>query len=226
MRGLVLALGQVLLPGDCGACALPGRPICSACLAALRRPRPPWCDGCGHPWPATSEVSRCAECLGRPLRARHALAYEGPVPALVAAFKDGGRRSLAGPLAALVTESVARPADGWALVPVPAGRAGRRRRGYDQAELLARRLGSSWGLPVESCLRRSGDGPAQRGASRTDRIRQVVGAFRVTSLPPVRAVLVDDVHTTGATLAACARVLRRAGCRDVTAICLARVWAS
>jgi ComF family protein len=155
---------------------------------------------------------------------RFAGAYAGPVPAIVAAFKDGRRRALAEDLADAIARA-APPDRGGALVPVPLAPSRHAVRGFNQAELIARALGRRWGLPVVPLLQRVRDDPPQRGASATDRAGQVRGAFAVRRglLPPVDVCLVDDVCTTGATLAACARTLRRSGARRVIAIAAARV---
>lgn len=111
------------------------------------------------------------------------------------------------------------------LVPVPLTARRRAERGFNQAELIARALAERWGNPVAGLLERVGDGAPQRGAARTARIRQVQGVFgaRAEAVVPYGAVLVDDVMTTGATLAACALALRRAGAHHVGGVVFARV---
>jgi predicted amidophosphoribosyltransferase len=113
------------------------------------------------------------------------------------------------------------------LVPIPLSPARLADRGFNQAQLVADACGREWRLPVRQVLVRD-DGVHQRGASRAERIRQAPGAFRVVRdgpAPrlPLHAILVDDVVTTGATLAAAARALRAAGCARVGAVALARV---
>jgi ComF family protein len=214
---------DVVVPPACAGCGLPGPAVCAGCRQALRRLPPPWCTGCGHPWPVA--VDRCPECLGPIRGARQAVAYAGPAPAIIGALKDRRRRDLAAPLARLVADAVPRPAPPCVLVPVPLTPARERERGFNQARLLAVALGRLWGLEVVPALERVADAPAQRGAGRTARRRQVAHAFRAQTGPalPARACLVDDVHTTGSTLAACARALRAAGVRQVTALAVARV---
>jgi ComF family protein len=147
-------------------------------------------------------------------------AYEGPLRELVARLKYRNTRSglgwVAGALAASV-RAAAEPA-GARLDTVtwpPTTRARARQRGFDQAEHLARAVARELGLPARSLLRRE-RGVAQTGRSRTDRVRGPVFAAR-TAVPGARVLVVDDVATTGATLAAAALALRRAGASAVAA---------
>ena len=213
---------DVLLPPACAGCGLPGAPACAACLSALVPLPPPWCARCGAPVPVP--VARCAECRGAIAGARQAVAYEGPAPALVAGLKDGRRRGLAPVLAAVVAQAVPPPPEGVVLVPVPLGPLRARERGFNQSLLLARALGERWGRPVADALLRVREGPGQRGSASTARGRQAWGAFAPggPDVVPVHPWLVDDVRTTGATLADCARALRAGGARRVGAVCVAR----
>jgi ComF family protein len=218
-----LRLLDLVLPPACAACGLPGGAACASCLASLAPLPEPWCAGCGAPVPVP--VARCPACVGPIEGARQAVAYSGSATALVAALKDQRRRGLAGVLAEVVVARVPRPPEGATLVPVPLGRRRARERGFNQSALLARELGRLWALPVSEPLVRVREGADQRGARATARTRQVAGAFSVRpgEAAPRRPWLVDDVHTTGATLAACARALRTAGAARCGAVAFARV---
>jgi ComF family protein len=211
------------VPQTCAACALPGEIACEGCLDELVTPPDPLCATCGHPAPIP--LARCPRCPPGICRSRQAALYVGPAPALVMALKDGRRRTVADLLAARIAATVAPPPPGAPLVPVPLARARLAQRGFNQSLLLARALGRRWDRPVAELLARERDGPPQRGARAADRARQAAGAFapRPGARAPATVWLVDDVLTTGATLAACARALRRAGARDVGAVCFARV---
>jgi predicted amidophosphoribosyltransferase len=114
---------------------------------------------------------------------------------------------------------------GRQLVPVPLHPARARRRGFNQAERLAASIGRRTGLPVTDCLARRGPaGERQLGRGREERLGGIAGSIELRrGVPaPPRAVLVDDVVTTGATLAACAAALRDAGSREVAAVAYAR----
>jgi ComF family protein len=220
-----MALGRLLdllLPPACAACGLPGPAACAGCLAALELLRPPLCEGCGAPAPVP--VARCPSCRGRLDGARQAVVYAAPAPALVAALKDGRRRVLAGVLADRIAAAVPAPPPDAVLVPVPLGRRRLAERGFNQSLLIARELGRRWGRPIVEALARVREEPAQRGSSAAARARQAAGAFAAAcaAAAPGNAVLVDDVHTTGATLADCARALRRGGTTTVGAACFAR----
>jgi predicted amidophosphoribosyltransferase len=147
------------------------------------------------------------------------LAYEDPVPGLVAALKYRNHRDASDVVARAMAVFVARSrttvdAVTWA----PTSPARRRARGYDQAGLLARAVGRRAGVPVVPALRRRPGAP-QTGA---DRVRRLVGpSFDATRAVSGHVVVVDDVCTTGATLGAAARALRSAGADRVSGLVLA-----
>jgi ComF family protein len=213
---------DLLLPQRCVACGLPHTAICQACLDSLPRIRAPLCARCGAPtaWP----VARCRECAGRRLAfasARAAVEYDAAVRALVGSWKERGLRSLGRLAADLIVETVERP-DADALVPVPPDADRGLLRGHRPAGRLAAELGRRWELPVASALARPRAAPRQRGLGLAERRRNVVGAFVARQAVPRRAVLVDDVYTSGATAAAAATALRAAGARSVRVVTFAR----
>jgi predicted amidophosphoribosyltransferase len=108
------------------------------------------------------------------------------------------------------------------LVPVPLHPRRERRRGYDQALLLARALSERTGLQVSECLARSGSSGAQVGRGRADRLGGPPGSIHACGPVPRGALLVDDVVTTGGTLAACAAALSAAGAVELAAVAYAR----
>jgi ComF family protein len=214
---------DLVVPGTCAACGVVGPPACPACLGALAPLPPPLCAGCGHPHAAPAP--RCRECRGRLAGARQGCLYTPVAAHLVAALKDGRRRDVAEVLARVVAARCPPPPSGAVLVPVPLSVRRQRERGFNQSALLAERLAARWGAPVRAdLLLRVQEQPPQRGSAREDRIRQVAGAFAVPPgvAPPSACLLVDDVHTTGATLAACASALHRAGVRTVGAVAFSR----
>ena len=157
-------------------------------------------------------------------RSRAIGAYDGALRAVIHALKYDGRRSLAGPLGALMRDRGARVLEGAACaVPVPLHPSRRRHRGFNQADDLARHVG----LPVRRALRRVRATPTQTGLPAARRHHNVRNAFAATraaaKLTGATVVLIDDVSTTGATLEACARALKEAGVHEVRALTAARV---
>jgi ComF family protein len=151
---------------------------------------------------------------------------DGPARELAHALKYGGWTCAARPMADLIArECRARLVPGSVLVPIPLGRTRLRERGYNQAAELARALGRTLGLDVaDTALARCRETRTQTELSRAERWRNVAGAF-VTRGDAVRgraAVLVDDVLTTGATLAVAARALAAGGAAPVGAVTFGR----
>jgi ComF family protein len=198
----------LVAPPLCWGCAdgvRGGGPICRRCRSELR-----WLD--------TTPVVAGGVPTWAPL------AYDGAARALVGGLKFRGAAGLADSLAAPIA---AGAPTGWLsppaeLVPVPLHAARRRRRGFNQAERLAAALAGRTGLCVSDSLERSGARTTQVGRGRGERLAGAPGRFVVAGPPPARAVLVDDVITTGATLAACAAVLRAYGSNEVRAVAYAR----
>jgi predicted amidophosphoribosyltransferase len=214
---------DLLLPMRCAVCDAGGDQLCAACRERLPQLEPPLCDRCGAPtaWP----VARCRECTGRRLAfasARAAVAYDDDVRRLVRAWKERGLRRLAAEAAEVVAGVLPTPRSS-VLTFVPPDRARSLQRGHHPAERLARELGERWSLPVLPLVARTGPAPRQRGLALADRRRNVAGAFAPASEPPRAVTLVDDVYTSGATVAAAASALRKAGARRVDVVTFARV---
>jgi len=170
-------------------------------------------------------VSRCRECSGRRIAfasARAAVEYDESVRRFVAAWKERGLRRLAVEAAALVVRAVPPPSVAL-LSFVPPDRERVLRRGHHPAERLARELGRRWDVPVQPVLAWTRAIPHQRGLTLPERRRNVAGAFRPAVEAASTVALVDDVYTSGATVAAAASALRKAGARRVEVVTFARV---
>jgi predicted amidophosphoribosyltransferase len=209
-------------------------PRCPSCRAALGAARLRLCPSCaaGLPWLPRGCCPRCAlpghRSGGCPAagaafgRAWAPLAYAGVARRLVAALKFRAALPLASVMAAHIAANLPRDLRGRTVVAVPPQRARLRRRGFDPAGVLARGVAERLGVPVVECLVRRDRGGRQVGTSRALRRREGRIAIEVCRAPPPRVLLVDDVHTTGATLDACARALRAGGCLEVVAVTYAR----
>ena len=212
-------LVDLLLPPRCPGCGTEGALLCPRCRRVLERriAEPPGTPiGLDAPLPdGIAQLEWCAR-------------FNGPARAALHALKYGGERRLARPLGELMAARWLRAgAGGEVLVPVPVHQSRRRDRGFDQAELLADACASRLGRPVWRALERHERTAAQHALGRTDRARNVGGAFVVRAgwTAPLRGrwlVLVDDVMTTGATLSACARALLADGATAVSALTFAR----
>jgi ComF family protein len=146
---------------------------------------------------------------------------------MVRALKFGGRVPIADVMAAQLASHAPPELLRGTLVPVPVHDQHRRRRGLAHAHVLADALSRRTGLAMADCLQRSGDPRPQVGRGRRERMAGVAGAIslREGHEPPRRALLVDDVVTTGATIAVCAKALRVGGVERVAAIAYARTAA-
>ena len=155
-------------------------------------------------------------------------AYSGPARACLHALKYDGELRLVQPLAELMAARWRRAGIGGdLLVPVPVHPARRRQRGFDQAELLARALGTLIELPVATALERREQTTAQHALGRGARAANVGHAFGVSKgqggrLRGAWVVLIDDLTTTGATFGGCARIAYESGAWAVSALALAR----
>ena len=206
-RDALLDALALVLPVECAGCGAPDRSLCAGCRAALA----------GEP-----QSHRLAD--GTP--ATSALDYEGPVRRAILALKESGRTDVAPalsvPLALAMTEAVTG-ARGVAGPPVetllvPTGRAAFRRRGYDPLALLVRRAG----VPHARVLTQIRASTQQKHLALDERSRNRAGTMRATRpLDGRRFLLVDDVLTTGSTLAEAARAVRAEGGEIVAVATLA-----
>ncbi len=236
-RRLAGAALDALLPPRCLACGAvvaEAHRLCGPCWAGADFIAAPHCALCGLPFDVDPGAGAlCGECaVARPPfdRARAALRYGGVARTLVLRLKHADRTDLAPALGRWMARAgAAMLEDADMVAPVPLHRWRLFARRYNQAAVLAAAVARQSGRPfVPDLLRRTRRTPSQAGLSRRARTVNLRGAFAVrarrrAALAGARVVLVDDVMTTGATVAACARVLRRAGAARVDVLTLARV---
>ncbi|HVR44724.1 MAG TPA: ComF family protein [Thermoanaerobaculia bacterium] len=234
---------RIVLPSPCVVCggelSWSGRrgSCCGSCWDALPAIAGPACRRCGIPWEMAGgaiDSFLCLDCVGRERDPVERIVswgrYAGGLERLVHAFKFERHDFLDAPLASLLLSAWAEwsPEGIDAAVPVPLHRRKLLERGYNQADLLARKFAAGAGLRyLPGLLRREIDTPPQAGLKRGERAANVRRAFAAERGCGGRGVvLIDDVCTTGATLRGCARSLRRAGARRVVALTVARATAT
>ncbi|MDE2901331.1 MAG: ComF family protein [Chloroflexota bacterium] len=197
---------DLLLPRKCVGCGGTGAFLCDVCIA---------------------DAPRAADTTGIGLELVLApFEMKGAAQTAVHRLKYNGVRGLASVMGIAMAQHLERHGVSPNLiVPVPLHPSRQRERGYNQAELLAREVGSWLKVPVDTGLlaRTESAGPQARSASREERLANVAGAFRARREAIGRSiVIVDDVTTTGATLQECAAVLRQAGARRAWGLTFAR----
>ena len=234
MGFLTSTLADVLAPRVCAGCQEEGSWFCASCTAAL-----PWdanircigcdrlarwgatCDRCRPDFPLDGVLAMVAYDIPAIRRFVHLVKYApardaaGAYPSLGAAWMEHGGR-IAG------VETVGPTP---CIVPVPLHRRRERERGFNQSALLADALATHLGAVGHPALHRTRATPPQAELHRTERLKNVTNAFACPDPASVRGrsvLLIDDVVTTGATFAACARALRDAGARTVVGLALAR----
>lgn len=233
---------EVLSPTRCAGCERAGALICQDCLAELTLIDPRHsCMRCGAPFgdllctecSVEGTSSAMAESLDRCLACA---VYKHPLPRIIRAYKDMGERRLASYLAEFLFDAalhaqtvVPRRFDGLlsnadAVVFVPATAAAFRRRGFDHMEAIACSFCELSGLPLLDALVKYGHGD-QRELGRDERREHARGMYEtVEDVRGRRLLLIDDVITTGATMAAASAELKRAGAAAVDGLAIARVW--
>ncbi len=238
------ALEQLLLPAECLLCRAllsyrdSDRLVCAVCRHRWRAVRPPWCERCGQPEP---HFGPCRVCAGWPAvlsPIRSAVWLDAGARDAVHALKYGGLPRIAEDLADVMARVTLPIAGRPVLVPVPLAAARLRERGYNQSDRLAAALARRWRRPVaRNVLVRVRETASQTALTPAARQANVAGAFQASTagmggltpgrgpgvnLPGQTLVLVDDVFTTGATLAEAARALEGGGARAVAAITFGR----
>lgn len=234
LRRLGTLLLDLLLPPrclGCGAAVTAAGTLCQTCWRGMTFLGAPCCACCGTPFEFEPEGSAlCGACVrSHPpfARARAALRYDEASRRLILGFKHGDRLHLAPALGQWMRRAGAELiAEADLIVPVPLHWTRLFARRYNQAAVLAHAIHDAGAPPVGAdCLLRHRRTPSQGKRNAAARERNVRSAFAVKpgrSVKGLRILLIDDVFTTGATVGECARVLRRAGARQVDVLTLAR----
>ena len=217
-------LAAALFPARCAACGRPGAALCQPCLETATPLPHPQCRQCTRP---LAYGDQCARCRLERRRINHLYApyaYTPPILQAIQRFKYGNKRYLAADLAALALPALPADLQVDCVVPVPLTASRERQRGYNQSRLLADEVARRLDRPLDgNLLIRLRDTPPQTSLPRARRLANVRGSFRaLRKLSGARILLVDDVTTTGATIEAATRALRRRGAVWVGALVLAQ----
>jgi competence protein ComFC len=232
----IRGIASLIYPPACTICAASVGPddyLCADCEAKLSRIVPPFCAKCSQPFDgAITTTFSCANCAHRKLyfdAAVSAYRSRGIARHVILNFKYGRQihlRHLVGQwLIAALDDTRLRERKFAAVVPVPLHPARQRARGFNQAALLAERVGPHLRAPVRPVLQRVRFTTTQTAFDRAERIQNLRHAFRLRQNADVRGLdvlLIDDVLTTGSTLSECARILKENGAQSVYAATAAR----
>ncbi|HET8622548.1 MAG TPA: double zinc ribbon domain-containing protein [Gemmatimonadales bacterium] len=228
LTAALAAAERWLLPPECLLCRQPvplpdhDALACGVCRSRWRPVPAPWCHRCGHPLDGEDGCGLCAQWPAAIGRVRSAVLLEDGAREAVHLLKYEGWWRMADSLATPM-RTLEPLTGGVCLIPVPLSAARARERGYNQAERLARALGRITRLSVRAeLLARTRHTPTQTTLPPDARRANVAGAFAATGVRDIRAVLVDDVFTTGATLLAAAEALAAGGAASVDAVTFAR----
>jgi ComF family protein len=228
-----------VLPDDCRICGLPLTkasriPVCDGCLheAAVPFEAEYLCSRCRSPFlnrESLTEEGLCPACSVEPEGFDTAWgygSYDGALRRLIHVYKYEKVDTLAVPLARLLCDALPRDEEEFDLItPMPLHWRKRWDRGFNQSELLAREVSRRTGIEYRDLLQRVKASPAQAGLTFAARLKNVQGVFRLRGEKPrgLHVLLIDDVLTTGATVSAAARVLKRSGgARRISILTVAR----
>ena len=218
---------DILFPRRCPVCGdivLPkGSLICPGCMAKLSWVRRPVCKKCGKEV-ADGTIEYCYDCTRHKRSFDYGLSlinYDDTASRSMARIKYNNRREYLDFYSEAMVRKMGKriqSMNGDVLVPVPVHPSRRRERGFNQAEELAVRLSGPLGIPVNTAiLKRERKTAPQKSLDSSGRLKNLEQAFSASALPPgiKNIILVDDIYTTGSTVEACTRVLRKAGAENV-----------
>ena len=205
---------------------------CPACFESFELIGPSSCELCGEPFAVEQASHLCLACIKKPPPfnwCRSVFLYQGAVTEALSGFKYKGNLSMQVPLEDALSKglnaaSLLPEAD--ILVPVPLSRPGLRKRGFNQSYILAAQVALKLNIKVQADVLRKRDSIAQVGLSAKGRILNAEASFApgktIARVKGLTVLLFDDVYTTGATVRACSKILRKAGAKKISVLTLAR----
>ncbi len=224
MRSIPGRMLDLLYPPVCPFCGgISPAGICGKCRKKIVYIGEPRCKRCGKPLKEDTEEF-CADCRGQESCLNCGLnlwIHREPVPGALYRFKYHNKRSYGRIFAGELAEHYGKQLRLWKIreiLPVPLHSSRRRKRGFNQSEIIARELAAAVGIPVRTdVLLRIKKTAPQKSLGKQERQANLRGAFAVPASwdPPENVLLIDDIYTTGATLERAAKVLRTAGVRNV-----------
>lgn len=234
LRKILGIIADAVYPRICPICneiVRGGDIICPSCEKMLSYVEPPVCLRCGKP--VDEEGLLCRDCAkGRHVydEGRAALEYDEYMSKSIYRFKYNGKMEFAKLYGRIMHDRLKEKIDEWnvdAIVPVPVHKSRLKKRGYNQAALIAKELSKRLKIPVNECLVvRTGATGAQKDLSAAERQNNLKKAFKVTEnvVEYDTVLIVDDIYTTGATVDAMARCLKGAGIKKVyfATLCIGR----
>lgn len=228
----------LFFPSSCKLCSNPldskrERVVCRDCLEGLKHRSYSYCLGCGQFFQDVSEPHFCAQCAKeKPIFSLHRSCglYQRKLKDFILLYKYQGYQILGKNLARFMLETLGSSEEIWwgvdALVPVPLHPKRERKRGFNQALVLAKELAKAKGLSViaRSLIKRE-HRPPQTFVQAPERVKNIKGAFVIKREEKIKdkvLLLIDDVYTTGATASECSSVLIQAGAKEVRVLTLAQ----
>jgi len=212
-----------LAPHRCLGCGVEGAVLCGRCIELAGEPVVPRCAGCHK---LSAGYRTCLSCRSwlEPYAVIVTTKYEGIYEQLIKLLKFNTQRQAAKPIAKMMSELLTDTIDNFVVCALPTAPVRIRARGFDHSKLIAKYLAEYASLNFVDCLRRRSN-VRQLGSTRNQRLAQMEDEFFVVptkDLSGLNILLVDDVVTTGASLSAAAKTLKRAGAKHVTAIVFAQ----
>lgn len=221
-----------IFPRRCPVCheiVEDGRELCcKICRGKLPYVSEPFCMKCGKPV-LSDEIEFCRDCTSKKhvyRKGRAPFLYDHLMKQSIAKFKYEGRQEYAAFYAEEILRKCGKEMRLWGaevLVPIPLHAGRRRKRGYNQAELLAKELSKRSGIPVDTKLIfRKKKTKAQKNLDHKERYSNLKNAFSIRegNIPYHKIILVDDIYTTGSTIDEAARILQSAGIQTVFFLCI------